>query len=122
MQPLPRYKTWPNPSTFNANCFVYVIGDKDAPHYKVGIGHDPEKRVNELQAHNPRTLGFFKKWDVRPWAVRVEHGAHLILGPHRVNGEWFSAPLDVCIEAVVTSARDISDQVEAATGKRPYEL
>lgn len=101
---------------------MYIIGEEDGPYYKVGIGYHPEKRLIELQAGNPRTLCFYRKWDVRPWAVRVESGAHLILGPHHVTREWFSAHLDTCIEAVVTSARDIADQVEAATGKRPYDL
>lgn len=76
----------------------------------------------EVQAGNPRTLRLYKKWDVRPWAVRVEKGAHLILRAHHVAREWFSADLDTCIEAVETSARDTADQVEVATGKRPYDL
>ena len=29
---------------------MYVIGEEDGSRYKVGIGHDPEKRVSELQA------------------------------------------------------------------------
>lgn len=83
MQPLPRYKSWPKPSTLNSNCFMYIIGEEDGPYYKVGIGHHPEKRLIEVQAGNPRTLRFFRKWDVRPWSVRVESGAHLILSPHQ---------------------------------------
>jgi hypothetical protein len=118
---LPRYKSWPNPSSLNGDCLIYVIGEQDGP-YKVGIGHDPENRLIQLQAGNPRTLRPHGEWDVRPWAVRVESGAHLILKPHHVTREWFSADLDTCIGAVLTSARDIADQVEAATGKRPYDL
>lgn len=122
MTSLPSYKSWPTPSTYNANCFVYIIGEEDGSRYKVGIGHNPQNRVSELQADCPRPLCFYRKWPVMPWAVRVESGAHSILKPHRVAREWFSADLDTCIEAVLTSARNIADQVEAATGKRPYDL
>ena len=34
MQPLRRYQSWPNPSTLNGNCFIYIIGEEDEPYYQ----------------------------------------------------------------------------------------
>ena len=63
MPPLRNYKSWPTPSTYNENCSVYVFGEEDGSRYKVGIGHDPVKRVSELQADCPC---FYWKLPVMP--------------------------------------------------------
>ena len=109
------------PSEMNARCVVYVIGEEDGP-YKVGIGHNPDKRIFAIQAGNPRTLRLYRVWDVKPWAVQVEAGAHRLLKEHHIHSEWFSADLATCIQAVEISARRVADQVERDTGVRPFDV
>jgi predicted GIY-YIG superfamily endonuclease len=49
----------------NARCVVYVIGENNGP-YKIGLGHDPERRLFQIQAGNPRPLRVYGVWDVKP--------------------------------------------------------
>lgn len=98
------------------------MGEEAGEFHKVGIARNPEERLHQVQAGNPRLLCLYDKWDVRPWAVRVESGAHQMLKDHSVGREWFSADRNTCIEAILISARNIADQVEVMTGLRPFDL
>ena len=93
---------------------------EDGP-YKVGIGHDPEKRLIELQAAT-RVLCTSREMGREALGGPRRDGGAFDLEPHHATREWYSTRLDTCIEAVLTSARDIADQVEAKTEKRPFDL
>lgn len=36
--------------------YIYVIQQKDTDNYKIGVSHNPEKRLKELQVANLSTI------------------------------------------------------------------
>ncbi len=82
---------------------LYVIGPAAGP-FKVGIAHDPQRRLTTLQAGSPaRLLLHLALPAPRPVAAAAERVAHQALATQRLHGEWFSATL-VSVKGVVADA------------------
>ena len=80
---------------------VYVIGVPDGPQ-KVGIATDARRRLRLLQTGSPHRLTLARSLPVggEGEARAVERGAHRILGPRAMTGEWFAVSADEAIAAV----------------------
>ena len=118
MQPLPQYgKNWPKPSKYIGDCLIYIIGEEGGPYFKVGIGHDPEQRRDQLKRSTCLPLLVYWYWDVRPWAVRVEHGAHVLLSHHQagITQEWFKATIS---RSALTRLRQADGTLPISIGPR----
>lgn len=68
--------------------YVYLIGEAhdDALAVKIGYSTNPEARVGELQAGNPRTLALLAK---KPGTEADERALHARYIEHNVLLEWF---------------------------------
>lgn len=80
--------------------FVYVIGYSKLGPVKVGITHNPYKRLQQLQTAHHEPLKFFhcEFMEDRKQALAVEEKFHSIEDEFRLKGEWFSLAPDSAIE------------------------
>jgi len=70
--------------------FVYAIREKDTGNVKLGISHDPEQRLRQLQIGNSSELELvaYRKAENR---FADERAIHADADAYRLRGEWFSA-------------------------------
>ena len=75
--------------------FVYVI--RCCNYHKIGVSDDPNKRLKNIQAHNPFEIELVKVYGYRSAdAHRIERYLHKQFDEYRVRGEWFDfGDLDV---------------------------
>lgn len=66
--------------------FVYFIADRAAGRVKIGISHDPDKRMNALQGANGGKLEIIATFQ---GDERHEQALHDKFKHLRLNGEWF---------------------------------
>lgn len=71
--------------------FIYAISDGSGA-VKIGWSQNPEKRLNNIQAHNPRKCDLI---GVLPGKKADERRAHKQLSHHRISREWFALEGDV---------------------------
>ena len=99
----------------NKPCFVYVFGrDYDGligGPVKIGISHDPEKRLRGFQtasAYRLTKICHVYAHD-RMMARAVEATIHEDLAPHRMAGEWFDVDPLQAMRSLLTSYLDVFD-------------
>jgi hypothetical protein len=87
--------------------------------YKVGIAHDAERRIRELQTGNPVRLELVRTFECDN-ARRVENDTHRALFMHRGVGEWFSCDLE-SIEKIIGLAieKKTTGRMRKRYGERP---
>lgn len=66
--------------------FVYFIGEMPDGPIKIGIGIDPEARLETLQTGNPRSLVLLGGM---PGGINAERILHARFMAQRLRGEWF---------------------------------
>jgi len=98
---------------FSSNAVIYAIGAPGGP-IKVGMSRDPRLRAADLTTAPGISLLYSSAPILRADAYQVERIAHHLLASHRVQGEWFSASIEV-IKAAIGNA--ITQYAE--TGKLP---
>lgn len=75
--------TWtPKPQRWCEMSRVYFIQDGDA--IKIGIGLDPDRRMKDLQAGNPRKLSL-----IGSYIGTDELALHKKFAEYRIHREWF---------------------------------
>ncbi len=85
---------------------IYIVRASEET-VKIGISNKPLRRLSGIQNGSalPLTLHYCAK--VIGDAAAVERRAHEILARHRLVGEWFAAPPEVAVAAVMQSASDL---------------
>lgn len=81
---------------------IYIIQERDGAALKIGIAHDPRKRLGSIQTGNARPLfiALEKRLGGKGYARKVEYMAHTLLAANRFTGEWFGVSLPVAIQTV----------------------
>lgn len=81
--------------------YVYIIGRDDGP-VKIGVSHDPPKRLATLQSGCPFRLSLLHQVKARnvDHAYTMEHQCHRLYADHRLVGEWFKIDADTARSAV----------------------
>jgi len=76
--------------------YVYIIGTKELPLFKIGVSVSPDKRLKQLQASSPATLFIWYVFDSDieshpKWLAnyKEESDLHIELANYRAHGEWF---------------------------------
>jgi hypothetical protein len=82
-------------------CYVYVIGPEAGP-FKIGLSHNVERRLYDLQVGSPvRLLLMWKqRFQDRMDASTVEASLHRSLASFWCHGEWFKMSAEDAILAV----------------------
>jgi Meiotically up-regulated gene 113 len=86
-----------------AGTYVYVISG-DHGRQKIGVTHDPRRRISELQTGSPFPLRFAFVGQTDGFGYDIEGEVHFTLHQHRQSGEWFTVPPEVAIAAVMGAA------------------
>jgi len=98
--------------------YVYVISG-DHGRVKIGFTDRPLQRLRELQTGSPFALQFVFVGEVNGVADSVEAMAHHTLRDARENGEWFIAPKEAAIAAVMGAAYHLGHAIRPVD---PYNL
>lgn len=71
--------------------YVYVMAMEEDPTIKIGLAHDPEQRLLQLQAGTPSYLYIAKQIGPMPRrdAERMEKSLHRFFRYLNARGEWF---------------------------------
>ena len=83
--------------------FIYLIADEDRTAVKIGISHDPGKRLIALQTANNRRLEILAVFE---GTEADEQRIHDRFASDRLNGEWFRMSPDV--SAFIAAVREQS--------------
>lgn len=89
--------------------WIYVVADKDGTGpVKVGISNNPTRRLGQHRKKTKRDLIVHFKVPVQCQfrAFDVEEYALESLDDFRTTGDWFSAPIAQCIDAVNRAMRN----------------
>lgn len=75
---------------------VYIIGEPDSWHIKIGVARNVTYRLSQLQIGNPRKLEelFSALCPNKHFAQQVEFRVHTMLHRNRLIGEWFDCPME----------------------------
>jgi hypothetical protein len=73
--------------------YVYVVKEEPTGNIKVGVSHDPSKRMNSLQIGTPRRLSLVESVGpfTKTYAHHVEKKIHESCEEWCLGGEWFSS-------------------------------
>ena len=77
---------------------IYIISARGQT-LKVGISHDPLRRLQALQSGSPFMLWpeyTFEVDDAAAWEKRI----HRLLAEYRSHGEWFKLPVSRALEII----------------------
>ena len=93
---------------------LYFMGTTFGGVLKIGVSHDPEKRLEILVRSGPFDLTMFAVFVSRS-ALRAETAIHNALGAHRTRGEWYvlSGPV-AALAAFAQKTSRLSDVVAEA--------
>ena len=79
---------------------IYVIVSKAGP-IKVGISHNPEKRLRTLCQSQPFEAEIVHVSECPMGTARqIERAVHELLTDHHLRGEWFQVPASRAVEAI----------------------
>jgi hypothetical protein len=73
--------------------YVYLIRNGSSFAFKIGIAHDVESRLAQLQTGNPVDLALESSYEF-PNADHVERVLHQKWASRRMRGEWFDLNVD----------------------------
>lgn len=109
----------PTPAAARENEHVlYLAGEPDGAAVKVGICRDMRRRLTEIQNGNSAALEILWSYAGEyPFIRWLEKRAHVLLGAHRLRGEWFAVPVADAV-AVVTAAIDETPEPEPEPAHR----
>lgn len=81
---------------------IYVIQEEGDEALKIGIAHEPQRRLGAVQTGNARQLYlmFDREFHTKDYARKVEYMAHTLLKGCRREGEWFSTTLELATKTV----------------------
>lgn len=79
---------------------IYIIGERDSDMLKIGIAHNPGRRLSALQTSNPYEIELLWERSIGEHARRIERSVHLTLATVRIRGEWFRISLPRAISAI----------------------
>lgn len=68
--------------------YVYIVGNRTARMYKVGIAKDVNARLRQIQTGSPFKLSIISAAECEN-PRDIEKRAHALLKDFRVQGEWF---------------------------------
>lgn len=82
------------------NYYIYIISSKNSP-VKIGITHDCEERLRNLQTGHSEKLTIHHRELVDKNKARIlEQIIHKQLNYKRTHGEWFDISIDDAIKQV----------------------
>lgn len=86
--------------------WLYAIGARDDDLTKIGISLDPRRRAMALSAAQGRNVEVLAKslLGLRDVARDAERALHDHFADHRTRGEWFRAPREEIVAAVLLAA------------------
>lgn len=82
--------------------FIYLLSAKFEENkvlYKIGISHNVEKRIKELQTGNPYKIVLIEKFKT-PYAFKIESALHRRYKIDNIKGEWFDFNISTYSEEV----------------------
>jgi hypothetical protein len=92
--------------------FVYLVGNKELNHYKIGYSINPRHRLGAIQVPFEIKLLAAVPCENRFIALATEQILHSRFGKHRTRGEWFkNTPLGKFVdesETAIAEAKKIT--------------
>lgn len=81
--------------------YIYLLSAEfdDKTLYKIGISHNVERRIKELQTGNPYKIVLKEKFKT-PYAFKIEAALHRRYKIDNIKGEWFDFDISTYTEEV----------------------
>ena len=74
--------------------FVYIIENVDNGAIKIGVGNNPEKRLNQLQTGSVSELALVYTSYICSNAFEIENKVHKYFKDFHIRGEWYNVSKD----------------------------